>query len=316
MHREDVALLFAGSSHPELGRQIAGSLDVSLGKVLIETFPDGEIGVQILENVQGRDVFVLQSIALHPNHYLMEMLILVDALKRASARSIIAVVPYFGYARQDRRGEQSVAITAKLVADMLEKAGVTQVLTIDLHAEQVQGFFNIPVDNLYARPLLVEAIRNAGLRKDLVVVAPDVGSIKLAQAYAESLKVDFAVVDKRRVSAKQVEPNALIGAIDGKDILLVDDICSTGGTLKTASLVCKKAGAKSVFAAVTHGLFVGQAFEESAIEKMYVSNTIPLPENRVDVDRLEVVSVASLLGRAIRSIAYTKSISPCFSPVH
>jgi ribose-phosphate pyrophosphokinase len=312
MHTENSFMLFAGTSHRDLAQQIADCSGMQLGKVLIETFPDGEIGVQILENVRGRDVFVLQTIARHPNLYLMELLILVDALKRASARSIIAVIPYFGYARQDRKGTGRVPITAKLVANLLEKAGVTRVLTMDLHAEQLQGFFDIPVDNLYARPVLVDAIKEMGL-ENFVVVSPDVGSIKLARAFAESLKVEYAIVDKRRVNAKQVEMNALIGDVESKDVLLIDDMCSTGGTLKTASMVCKNAGAKRICAAVTHGLFVGQAFEESAIEKMMISNTIPLPDE-VDLSRLQIVSVAPLFSKAIDSIVGAKSISSLFGP--
>lgn len=311
-HNENPLMFFAGSSHPELARQIAEWLGVSLGKVLIDAFPDGEIGVQILENVRGRDVFVLQSVARRPNHYLMELLILVDALKRASARSIVAVIPYFGYARQDRKDKGRVPITAKLVANLLEKAGVTRVLTMDLHAEQIQGFFDIPVDNLYARPLLVEAVKNLGW-ENWVVVTPDIGSIKLARAFAEQLKVDLAIVDKRRVNAKQVEMSALIGDVEEKNVLLIDDMCSTGGTLKTAAWVCKKVGAKRIVAAVTHGLFVDKAFfEESAIEKMFISNTLPLPEKGVDLRLLEVVSVASLFGKAIDSIVGAKSISSLF----
>ena len=311
MHNENSFLLFAGTSHPELAQQIADELGVQLGKVLIETFPDSEIGVQVLENVRGRDIFVLQTIARYPNLYLMELLILVDALKRASARSITAVIPYFGYARQDRKDKGRVPITAKLVADLLEKAGVTRGLTMDLHAEQIQGFFDIPVDNLYARPLLIEGVKKLGL-ENFVVVAPDLGSIKLARAFAGQMKADIAVVDKRRVSAEHVESNALIGEVKGKDVLLVDDMCTTGGTLKTAAEVCKKAGAKRIFAAVTHGLFVGPAFEESAIEKMLVSNTVPLGDD-VDRSRLEIISVAPLFGRAIDSVVGAKSISSLFT---
>jgi ribose-phosphate pyrophosphokinase len=312
MQPENSFMLFAGTSHSELSQQIADCMGVQLGKVLIETFPDGEIGVQILESVRGKDVFVLQSVARHPNFYLMELLILVDALKRASARSIVAVIPYFGYARQDRRGRGREPITAKLVADLLEKAGVTRVLTMDLHAEQIQGFFDIPVDNLYARPLLVEAVQQWRLEKP-VVVAPDLGSIKLARAFSESLKVDLAIVDKRRVNAKTVEMNALIGEVDKRDVLLVDDMCSTGGTLKTAAWVCKNAGAKRICAAVTHGLLMGSAFEESAIEKMLISNTVPLTDE-FDRGRLQIVSVASLFGKAIDSIVGAKSISSLFGP--
>lgn len=311
MHTESGFMLFAGSSHRELAQQIAESVGVQLGKLKIETFPDGEIGVHILENVRGRDVFVLQSIARHPNLYLMELLILVDALKRASARSIVAVIPYFGYARQDRKGKEREPITAKLVADLLERAGVTRVLTMDLHTEQIQGFFDHPVDNLYARPLLVEAIKELRL-KECVVVTPDVGSVKMARDFAESLHVDYAIVDKRRVNAKHVEAHALIGDVKDRDVLLVDDICSTGETLKIAARVCKSAGAKGVFAAVTHGLMVGSAFEESAIEKMLISNTVPLP-SEISRKRLQIVSIAPLFAKAIESIVSAKSISSLFN---
>ncbi len=302
--------LFAGTSHPELAQQIASCLGLSLGKTLIETFPDGEIGARILESVRGQDVFIVQSIARDPNFYLMELLILVDAMKRASARSIIAVIPYFGYARQDRRGHAREPITAKLVADLLQVAGVTRVLTMDLHTEQVQGFFDIPVDNLYAKPLLLEAIGGLGLSQ-YVVVTPDIGSIKLARSYAEALKVDLAIVDKRRVTAHQVEMAAIIGDVQGKDVLLVDDMCSTGETLRTAAKICLSRGAKRIFAVVTHGLFVGEGLKESEIEKFIVSNTIPIVDS-VLREKLESVSVASLFGLAIESIVGAKSISSLY----
>ena len=311
MHNDNGFMLFAGTSHPELAQQIASAVGVQLGKIQIETFPDGEIGVHVLDNVRGRDVFLLQSVARHPNLYLMELLILVDAMKRASARSIVAVLPYYGYARQDRRGTAREPITARLVADLLEKAGVTRVLTMDLHTEQVQGFFNVPLDNLYARPLLIEAAQRMKLKR-CVVVTPDVGSIKLARSFAEELHCDYAIVDKRRVNAKRVEMNALIGDVKGRDVLIVDDICSTGWTLKTAAQVCKQAGAKRIFAAVTHGPFASKAFEESAIEKMFVSNTVPLPP-KMNRKRLEVVSVAPLFAKAIEYILGAKSISSLFS---
>ena len=296
-------MLFAGTSHKELAEQIAKNLEIELGKTLIETFPDGEIGVSILESVRGKDVFVVQSMAPHPNSYLMELLIFVDALKRSSAHSIIAVIPYFGYARQDRRGMGREPITAKLVADLLQRSGVTRILTMDLHTEQIQGFFDIPVDNLYARPVLVEAVRK--LRPNQVVT-PDVGSIKLACAFAEKLNIDFAVIDKRRINANEVE-SALVGDVYQKRVLLVDDMCSTGGTLKKAALVCKKAGASAVFAAVTHGLFIGN-FENSGLEKIIMSNTVSTSNCFV-----EVVSVAPLFAEAIRSIVNAKSISSLFA---
>lgn len=296
-------MLFAGTSHKELAEQIAKSLEIELGKTLIETFPDGEIGISILESVRGKDVFVVQSMARHPNSYLMELLIFVDALKRSSARSIIAVIPYFGYARQDRRGMGREPITAKLVADLLQRSGVTRILTMDLHTEQIQGFFDIPVDNLYARPALVDAVRKLQPNQ---VVTPDIGSIKLACAFAEKLHIGFSVINKRRVNANEVE-SALIGDVHQKRVLLVDDMCSTGGTLKKAALVCKRAGASVVFAAVTHGLFIGR-FENSGIEKIIMSNTVPTPNCNV-----EVVSVAPLFAEAIRSIVNAKSISSLFA---
>jgi len=303
-------LLFSGSSHPGFALEIAKNLKIELGKVTIETFPDNEIGVQIKENVRGRDVFVLQSVARHPNLYLMELLIIVDALKRASARSIVAVLPYFGYARQDRKDKGRVPITAKLVANLLEKAGVTSVLTMDLHADQVQGFFDIPVDNLLARNHLCKEVKKQGI-ENLVVVAPDVGSIKLARAYAATLDADLAIIDKRRVDASRVEPGALIGEVERKNVLLVDDLCSTGETLLRASRVCKNAGANRIFAAVTHGLFLGKAFDESAIEKIFVANTVP--DAGATLHRnIETVSVADLFALAIDSIVKAQSISSLF----
>lgn len=310
MSGKDNFLLFAGTSHLELAQELASCLGVSLGKTLIETFPDGEIGAHILESVRGRDVFLVQTVARRPNFYLMELLILMDALKRASARSVIPVIPYFGYARQDRRGKAREPITAKLVADLLQAAGANRVLTMDLHTEQIQGFFDIPVDNLYAQSLMIEAIAKFDLQR-CVVVTPDIGSIKLARSYAEALKVDLAIVDKRRVNAKQVEVAALIGDVGGRDVLLVDDMCSTGETLKTAAMVCKENGARRLFAVVTHGLFVGKGLKESGIEKFLMGNTVPTPET-MDREMLEVVSVAPLFGKAIESIVGAKSISSLF----
>lgn len=306
-------LIFSGTSHEKFAQEVAGCLGMQLGKIAIETFPDNEIGVQVKENVRGRDVFVMQSVARHPNLYLVELLIIVDALKRASARSIVAVLPYFGYARQDRKDKGRVPITAKLVANLLEKAGVTSVLTIDLHADQVQGFFDIPVDNLYARPVLVDAASRLGLQ-NCVVVAPDVGSLKLARAFALDLKADLAIIDKRRVHAEKVEPNALIGEVKHKDVLLVDDIYSTGETMKKAAWVCRQAGAKRICAAVTHGLMVGKALEESAIEKMLVTNTVPPDKQQAELVSAKVtpVSVAPLFAQAIDSIVGGKSLSSLF----
>ena len=308
----DAFVLFSGTSHPTFATKLAKELGTCLGKAQIELFPDGEIGAQILENVRGRDVFVVQSIAKKPNFYLMELLILIDALKRASARSIVAVIPYFGYARQDRKDKGRVPITAKLVANLLETAGVTRVITMDLHSEQIQGFFDIPVDNLYAQSLFAEKVKTLGM-KNPVVCAPDVGSAKLARLMANQLGADFAIVDKQRMNAKEVETHALIGDVQGRDVVLVDDICSTGTTLKKASEVVKKAGAVRVIAAVTHPLFNSEMVKESEIDTFFVTNTVPLPEE-IDHSQIEILSVAGIFGKAIDCIIKNESISSLFRP--
>jgi ribose-phosphate pyrophosphokinase len=310
-------MLFAGSSHVVLAERIAQHLGVKLGKVQLSTFPDGEISLQIMENVRGKDVFVLQTIARKPNCYLMELLIMIDALKRASAKSIVPVIPYFGYSRQDRKDKPRVPITAKLVADLLEKAGATRVLTMDLHAGQIQGFFDIPVDNLHARPSLMTALNFLKL-KDLIVVAPDVGSIKLARLFSEALGVDLAVVDKRRMSATQVLSTTLIGDVDKKNVLLVDDMCSTGDTLVLSAQICKTGGAKKIIAAVTHGLLVDNAIEKldgSPIEVLFIADTVPAYQTDYVCKniRIETVSIADLFAEGIRCIEYSKSVSS-FSP--
>lgn len=315
MFEEDLNFkLFSGSSHLSLTRQIARYLGISLGEVDLETFPDGEIFVRILENVRGRDVFLVQSIAMNPNFYLMELLIMIDALKRASVRSIVAVIPYFGYCRQDRKDQSRVPITAKLVTNLIEEAGASRVLTMDLHTSQVQGFFDIPVDNLYARiemaPILKESFSNRP-----VIVSPDLGSIKLARAFAADLNGDFAIVDKMRVNANQVLPAALIGDVRDRDVLLVDDMCSTGGTLMMAASICEKMGAKNIYAVVTHGLLLGKAIrnlEESPVRKLWISNTIP-EADKLKHPKIEVLSVASLFGKAIDRINSAQSISSLFN---
>lgn len=307
-------ILFSGSSHPELSQEIANYLNINLGQIKLERFPDGEISVQLLQNVRGRDAFVVQPVALDPNNYLMELLIIIDALKRASARSIAAVIPYFGYCRQDRKDRPRVPITAKLVANLLVNAGATRVLTMDLHAGQLQGFFDIPVDNLYGRPKLAEEFRKLANGK-CVVVTPDMGSVKLARAYASHLGVDFAIVDKHRVNASNVEVVTLIGDVKGKDVLLADDMCSTAGTLTSAAKACREKGANRIFAAVTHGLFVGNAverIESSPIELLLVSNTIPLSKKAAQSAKIKSVSVASLFGQAIHCIISRESISSLY----
>lgn len=305
MSEESPFMLFAGSSHRKLAAEVAKLLGMSLGGIDIETFPDGEIGVQILENVRGKEIFVLQSPARRPNRYLMELLVIVDALKRASAKSIAVVLPYYPYARQDRKEKGRVPITAKLVADLLETAGVARVLTVDLHTDQIQGFFNVPVDNLPARPSLVRAIRKLDL-KGLVVVSPDVGSSRMARKYAEALGAEIALVDKRRVDARKVEVNALVGDVKDRPVVVVDDICSTGGTLSTAASVCRKEGAVFVAAAVTHGLFIGDALPHG-FDRFFVTDTIPVAECVKDC-----VSIASCLAEAIECVMAAKSISSLF----
>jgi len=290
--------LFSGTSHPRLAGEIADCLGVDLGKVRIDVFPDGEIGVQIIEDVRDRDVFVVQSIARNPNFYLMELLIFIDALKRAPARHITAVIPYYGYARQDRIDKGCVPITAKMVADLLERVGVHRVITMDLHAEQIQGFFNIPVDNLYSSSALMKGVERLGC-EEVVVTAPDVGSVKLVRVMATAMGASFAVVDKQRIDPSHVGVYRLIGDVQGKDVIVVDDICSSGSTLQGATLACTEGGARRIFAVVTHGLFVKEEiFSNRAIERFLVTNTVPLPDG-VDSSKVAVCSVAGIFGRAI-----------------
>lgn len=308
-------LLFSGQSHPALAQEVADALGVKLGEIAFEEFPDGELAVEVRETVRGREVFVLQSIARDPNRYLMELLLIVDALKRSSAKEIVAVLAYYGYSRQDRKDKPRVPITARLVADLLQAAGVTHVLAMDLHADQLQGFFDIPVDSLYARPLLIEALKQrvgGKVGEHLVVAAPDVGSVKLARAYANQLGADLVVADKIRLAAQEVKVTTVIGTVEGKDVLLADDMCSTAGTLVSAAKACREKGARRIFAAVTHGLFVGAALERieaSPIEALFVSNTIRSTDQVAACRKIIPVSVASLFARAIQGIVSAESIA-------
>jgi ribose-phosphate pyrophosphokinase len=311
----DEILFFAGSSHPSLAREVAASAGLVLGRMDLGHFPDGETFVQIHETVRGRDVFIMQSIARQPDQYLMELLLIVDAVKRAAARNVIALIPYFGYSRQDRRDKPRVPVTAKLVADLLQAAGVKQVVTMDLHTEQLQGFFNIPVDSLYARPRLVEALRNLISVDNLVVAAPDVGSVKLVRAFANELRTGMVIVDKERINASKVRVTTVIGDVNGKDVLLADDMCSTAGTLVSAAKACHEKGARRIFAAITHGLFVGNSIEmieASPIEALIVSDTVPLNESAASSSKVITTSVASLFGQAIQCIVSAKSISSMY----
>ncbi|MCB1119501.1 MAG: ribose-phosphate diphosphokinase [Chlamydiia bacterium] len=300
--------LFAGTSHVELAQEVAECLGLTLGEIDLGRFPDGEVSCSLKENVRGRDMFVLQSLGHDPDRFLIELLAIVDALKRASARLIVAVVPYLCYARQDRVDAPCRPILAKVVADVLQVAGVSAVLTFDLHTGQLEGFFDIPIDNLPAVPVLAEAYR---LRhpQEFVVVAPDLGSVKLARRYASYLGVDLVIIDKKRLGPERVEVVALIGDVKGKDVLLADDMCSTGGTLVSAAKACQEKGAKRIDACVTHGLFVGDALKkiaQSPLETVLVSNTVPL---RCEQEKLTVVSVAPALAEAIQCILSGRRIA-------
>jgi ribose-phosphate pyrophosphokinase len=301
-------LLFAGSSHPELAQQLAADLQVTLAPLHLDRFPDGEIAARVPQSVRGQDLFLLQTIALDPNNYLVELLILIDAFKRASANSVTVVIPYFGYCRQDRRDKPREPITARLVANMLVTAGAAHVITIDLHAGQLEGFFDIPVDHLHAMPILAQEFQQFKPEKT-VVVAPDIGSVKLAHSYASFLNTGFAIVDKHRITATEVDAVALIGDVKGKDVLLADDMCSTAGTLVSAAKACHGKGANRIFAAATHGLLVGNALQElnaSLIDTLLVSNTIPCAQKVLHCSKLRSVSVAPLIGQAIRCMIQGK----------
>lgn len=297
-------IIFSGTSHPLLAKEIADNLGTSLGNVQLSVFPDGEIGVQILEDVQNRDVFVVQSMAYRPNFYYMELLIFVDALRRASARSITAVIPYYGYSRQDRRDfSVNVPITARLTANLLEKAGVSRVITVDLHTDQIQGFFDIPVDNLHSRHIFIDAMQHQ-LSGDLIVAAPDMGSIGLAKDFARALTADMAVINKKRIENTVIIEN-VIGNIIGRNILLVDDIWSTGATLQEAAKACKLAGAACIIVAIVHGLFI-DVYKESAIDKIFVSNTVPF-KGRLGDTKTTVISISALLSSAMESMVRKNS---------
>lgn len=302
-------LLFSGTSHHQLAQEIADELGISLAPLVLGRFPDGETSVYIPDDVRGEDAFVVQTIALDPNNYLVELLIIIDALKRASVRSVTAVIPYFGYCRQDRKDKPQEAITAKLVANMLTSAGAGRVLTMDLHAGQLEGFFDIPVDHISAMPLIADAFKGLKVKK-YVVVVPDIGSAKLGHKYASYLNCDFAIVDKHRLNANEVEAISLVGDVKDKDVLLADDMCSTAGTLVSAAKACQGKGANRIFAAVTHGILTPGAvekIEKSPIEALLVSNTIPCTDKLTGSTKIRTISVASLFGHAIRCITSSEN---------
>ena len=306
--------VFSGTSNPELSKQIAEYLKIPLRKATISRFPDGEIWVKIDEDVRGRDIFVVQSTCSPPNENLMELLIFIDTLRRASARRITAVLPYYGYARQDRKDQPRVPITAKLTANLICTAGADRVLTVDLHASQVQGFFDIPVDHLFAVNVLVDYFLKMDF-KDLVVVSPDVGGIKMARAYAKKLGAELAIVDKRRLNQSSTEVMHIMGDVKGKNAILIDDIIATAGSLVEAAATLRKHGCKDIYASVTHPVLSGPAIErieKSELKGIIVCNTIPL-ENHKKHPKIKCLSIAPLLGEAIKRIHAEESVSSLFN---
>ena len=304
--------IFSGTSNLPLANKITDYIGIPLGQCKVNAFPDGETFVKIEENVRGQDVYVLQSTSPPTNHHLMEMFIMIDALKRASASRITAVLPFYGYARQDRKDQPRVPITAKLVANLIVAAGAHRVLTMDLHAQQIQGFFDIPVDHLYAAPVMYEYLKSKQI-KDLVVVSPDAGGIKMAHAYSQVLGSNLAIVAKRRKSATEVESMTVIGDIGGKSVLLVDDLTETAGTLTEAAKLLKAQGAQSVLACVSHALLNDLGIErlrKSDIDELITTDTVL--RSAVDGVRITTLSVAGLLGEAIKRIHHNLSVNSLF----
>ena len=308
--------VFTGNSHPELANEIAKILGVPMGASKVSTFSDGEISVDINETVRGADVFIVQSTCSPVNNNLMELLIMIDAFKRASAGRINAVIPYYGYTRQDRKAKSRDPITAKLVADLLTAAGADRVLTMDLHASQIQGYFNIPVDHLMGAPILSKHFVEKGLadQDDVVVVSPDLGSVTRARKFADRLHAPIAIIDKRRPKANVSEIMNIIGEVEGKRCILIDDMIDTAGTIANAANALKDLGATAVYACCTHGVLSGPAFERinnSAIEELVMLNTINLPEN-VETDKITSLSVAPIFAEAIKRIYDDEPISKLF----
>jgi len=310
----DKLSIFSGNAHPELANEICKRLKVKLLDALITKFSEGEIRVKINENVRGKDVFIIQPTCPPTNDNLMELLIMIDALKRASASRVTAVIPYFGYARQDRKDQPRVPITAKLVANLLTIAGANRILTMDLHAGQIQGFFDIPVDHLFAIGVFKDYIEKLNL-KDLVIVSPDVGGIKMARAYAKRLSAGLAIIDKRRDSPEKTEVMHILGEIKGKNTILVDDLIATGSSLLEAVAALKAEGAKSIRAAVSHGVLSGPAIERidkcKDLEEFLITDSIPLAADKRH-PRIKVLSIADLLGEAIKRIHNEESVSSLF----
>ena len=304
--------IFCGNSNPVLAQEICDYLGVPLGDATVNSFPDGESFVRIEENIRGMDVFIIQSTSNPANQNLMELFIMIDAAKRASASRITAVIPFYGYARQDRKDQPRVPITSKLVANLLVSAGASRILTVDLHAQQIQGFFDIPVDHLYASPVMFEYLKNIDC-ENLTLFSPDVGGMKMASAYANFLKVPLGFIAKRRTDAETVEAISLVGDTEGRDILIVDDMTETAGTLCAAAELLKKNGARKVFAAVSHGVLNDKGYQRLAdghLDELITTNTTPVLQQKGIP--ITVLSVSKLLGEAINRINKNKSVSGLF----
>ena len=309
------SMIFSGNANKALAKSVAKNLGITLGKASVKTFSDGEISVEIDENVRGQDIYIIQPLCDPVNNNLMELLIMVDALKRSSVDRISVVLPYFGYSRQDRRARSArVPITAKVVANMLTSMGVERLLTIDLHADQIQGFFDIPVDNIYATPLFLADIHKQNY-KDIIIVSPDVGGVVRARALAKQLNTDLAIVDKRRPEANVSEVMQIIGDVKGKCCIIVDDICDTAGTLCHAADALKEQAASSVFAYITHPIFSGKAdlnISSSSIDGMIVTDTISLSKKIIDTGKIRQITVAQMLAETLRRIDNKESVSSLF----
>ena len=308
-------MVFTGNANPELAQKIVDQLGMQLGEVSVSQFSDGEVAVELLTNVRGRDVFVVQSTCAPTNDNLIELIVMVDALRRASAGRITAVVPYFGYARQDRRVRSArVPITAKVVADMMVGVGVDRVLTVDLHAEQIQGFFDVPVDNVYGSPVLLEDIERQNFQ-DLIVVSPDIGGVVRARAVAKQLGIDLAIIDKRRPQAGVAEVMNIIGDVNDRTCLLVDDMVDTAGTLCNAAKALKEHGAKRVIAYCTHPVLSGNAIQNlnnSVLDELVVTDSIPLRQEAKDCTRIRQLTLSKMLAEAMRRLSNEESLSAMF----
>ncbi|HSR70662.1 MAG TPA: ribose-phosphate pyrophosphokinase [Acidobacteriota bacterium] len=306
--------LFSGNANPELAEQIGQHLGIGLGAVKLERFSDEEVNFQILENVRGTDAFIVQPTGPPSDRNLMELLIMIDAFKRASAQRITAVIPYYGYARQDRKDKPRVPISSRLVADLLSAAGVHRCLFMDLHAGQIQGFFNLPVDHLYAKPVVIDYLKSLEM-SHLTVVSPDAGGVERARSFAKQLGARLAIIDKRRPEANEADVMHIVGDVSGRNVIIIDDIIDTAGTLCKATAALKEQGAERILAAVTHPVLSGPAMErleQSAFEKVIVTNTLHLTREKRDSNKIKVLSVAGLLGEAIQSIHEETSVSKLF----